>query len=506
MAVRNQEFDQGKPSEYTQGYLWELNRYGTVIRKFKPPQFDYIPGGSCGAQVQELPLGIVNTAVSPDGKYIAYTAQTYVQTALCEVVQGYSSWIVNADGSNGHMIKDSGGDGASLDIGQFTADSSKLLVDRADFGSIEDFTVNAGSSTATHWTAPDPSDFIDETYGQPDIRNGIMATEGYSEYAERNAVRLWTTSGFGSAPSPHCDYSSPVNNSATGEILTRPTVSPDGDYAVWEDSKSDGTVTQTGQGIYLLSTSTISSGCNLNSSLLIQGGEDPFWASTGINPPPDTTAPTAQLTKPDQTATTAGSVKVAWTGDDAETGVAYYQVRTRVASYSGGFGSWSAPASWQHLTGSSVTATGLAPGQDYCYSVRAVDGAGNTSPWSGSRCTAIPLDDRSLTRSSGWKQATGHAYYAATITTSTAKGATLTRTKADVDRIGVVATTCAKCGSVSVYVGAHQVGTISLHSSGAHHQVLKSLPTFSTRSGTVKLTVTTSGKTVAIDGLLLSRT
>jgi hypothetical protein len=30
--------------------------------------------------------------------------------------------------------------------------------------------------------------------------------------------------------------------------------------------------------------------------------------------------------------------------------------------------------------------------------------------------------------------------------------------------------------------------------------------TFSTRSGTVKLTVTTSGKTVAIDGLLLSRT
>jgi hypothetical protein len=35
--------------------------------------------------------------------------------------------------------------------------------------------------------------------------------------------------------------------------------------------------------------------------------------------------------------------------------------------------------------------------------------------------------------------------------------------------------------------------------------VLKSLPTFSTRSGTVTLKVVTSGTTVAIDGLLLSR-
>jgi hypothetical protein len=53
---------------------------------------------------------------------------------------------------------------------------------------------------------------------------------------------------------------------------------------------------------------------------------------------------------------------------------------------------------------------------------------------------------------------------------------------------------------------SHRIGTINLRSSQTKHQVLKSLPTFSTRSGTVRLTVTSAGKTVAIDGVLLSRT
>jgi hypothetical protein len=506
VAVRNQEEDKGRASEYTQGYLWELNRYGTVIRKFKPPQFDYLPGGSCNPGVQELPLGIVNTAISPDGKYIAYTAQTYVQTATCDTVQGYSSWVVDADGTNAHQLKDGNGDGASLEVGQWTADSSKLLIDRADFGSIEDFYVNAGSSTGTHWTAPSSDDFIDETYGQPDVRSGILGTEGYSEYAERNAVRIWTTSGFGAQPAPKCDFSSPVNNSATGEILTRPAVSPDGAYVAWEDSSSDGSVSQTGQGIYTVATSTIGNGCNTNSALLVQGGEDPFWTSAGINPPPDTTAPTAALTKPDHPATTSGAIKVAWAGSDAGTGVAYYQLRYRVASYSGGFGTWSTPSGWDHLTGASVTATGLSAGKDYCYSVRAVDAAGNASSWSGSRCTTMPLDDHSLAKSDGWQRDTGHSYYAGTITSTTKQGATLTRANASsIDRIDVLATTCAKCGKVSVYVGSHHIGTIDLHAGSTHHQVLKSLPTFSARSGTVTLKVVTSGRSVAIDGLLLSR-
>jgi hypothetical protein len=90
--------------------------------------------------------------------------------------------------------------------------------------------------------------------------------------------------------------------------------------------------------------------------------------------------------------------------------------------------------------------------------------------------------------------------------TSSAKGATLRRTHARVDRVAVLATTCAKCGKVSIYVGSHHVGTIDLHSSHTHHQVLKSLATFHTRSGTVTLKVTTSGKPVAVDGVLLSRT
>ena len=587
VAVRNQEFNKGQSSEYTQGFLWEMDLRGNVVRKFKPPQFDYIAGGSCNPAVLELPLGIVNAVISPNGQYIAYTAQTYVQTAACDVAQGYSSWIVNVDGSNAHMIKDTSNDSASLEVGQFTADSSKLLVDRADFGSIEDFYVSVPGSTAMGWTAPANDDFLNEAYGQPDVRGGILATDGYSQLTSRNALRIWTTSGFTTDPGNYCDYASPVSDAGDTslELITRPSISPDGSYVAWEDSSSDGTVTKTGQGIYTLATSTLAHNCATYSELLIPGGEDPFWANAGIYPPPevsftsspgkissansatfsfaavdvahrpisytcaldnapatsctspvtytdladgthelvvsataggqtsststgwqvDTSAPVASLTAPQAAALAASSTRVAWRGSDSGSGVAGYDLRYRRAPYSGAFGPWSSPAAWQGLAGTSLTARRLGAGETYCWSVRAVDQAGNAGEWSPARCTAIALDDRALSASRGWHRATGKGNYQATITTTTLKGAKLTRTHASLDRVGVVATTCRTCGKVEVSVGSTRIGTVNLHAAGTHHEVIKLLPAFRQRAGTITVTVLTARRNVTIDGLVISR-
>ncbi|HYS36183.1 MAG TPA: hypothetical protein VEO01_11185 [Pseudonocardiaceae bacterium] len=165
-------------------------------------------------------------------------------------------------------------------------------------------------------------------------------------------------------------------------------------------------------------------------------------------------------------------------------------------------------AGWQALPASTstVTATGLVQGYDYCYAVRATDQAGNSSPWTPSRCTARALDDRALSASTGWQRVTGSRWWNSTATTTTTVGARLTRSGVQLDRVGIVATTCNHCGSVAVYVGATKIGTISLYATATHYQRLLQLPRFSLQTGTVTIKVLSSGKTVQIDGLLSTRT
>ena len=201
----------------------------------------------------------------------------------------------------------------------------------------------------------------------------------------------------------------------------------------------------------------------------------------------------------------ASSTVVSWSGSS---GVAQYQVRYQRAAYNGGFGAWVYPAGWQALPASTstVTATGLVQGYDYCYAVRATDQAGNSSPWTPNRCTARALDDRALSASTGWQRVTGSNWWNSSATTTTTVGARLTRSGVQLDRVGIVATTCNHCGSVAVYVGATKIGTISLYATTTHYQRLLLLPRFSLRTGTVTIKVLSSGKTVQIDGLLSTRT
>jgi len=223
----------------------------------------------------------------------------------------------------------------------------------------------------------------------------------------------------------------------------------------------------------------------------------------------DTTAPTVAATAPAQPFTLANSAIVSWSGQDntGGTGLARYQVRERKAAYSSGFGSWTYPSAWKALNPAttSVAASGLARGGDYCFAVRAVDKAGNTSPWTTPRCIARPLDDRALSVGKGWIRRTGSRYWNGTITVTSTDGATATRTGAKLDRVGIVATRGPGRGTIAIYLGATRIGQVSLAAASTTFQNLILLPPFGYRTGTVTVKVVSKGKPVQLDGLAISR-
>ena len=147
----------------------------------------------------------------------------------------------------------------------------------------------------------------------------------------------------------------------------------------------------------------------------------------------------------------------------------------------------------------------LAAGSQDCFTVRATDRAGNIGAFSAWRCIALPLDDRTLSRSTGWFLASSSVYFNSTITATRTRGAILAKPNAQLRRIGFVATRCSTCGSVTVRVDSTTIGTVNLYSSTTKYKQLITLPAFSFRSGTVRLIVSTSGKLVQLDGLALMR-
>ncbi len=223
----------------------------------------------------------------------------------------------------------------------------------------------------------------------------------------------------------------------------------------------------------------------------------------------DTIAPKVAATVPAFRVSLASSATVSWAGQDnaAGTGIASYQVRERSAAYSSGFTSWTHPSAWQALSPAttSVTASGLAEGRDYCFAVRAIDQAGNMSAWTTPVCTTRPLDDRSLRFSEGWVRGTGRRYWNGTITRTTTHNATAQRTGAQLDRVGIIATRGPGMGTIAIYLGTTRIGTISLAATTTHYRSLILLPRFSYRTGTVRVKVTSTAKPVEIDGLAISR-
>jgi uncharacterized repeat protein (TIGR01451 family) len=190
---------------------------------------------------------------------------------------------------------------------------------------------------------------------------------------------------------------------------------------------------------------------------------------------------------------------LAWAAEDSG-GVATYSVRVRVASPSGGFGDY---ALWQSATSQhSGTYTGLA-GTTACFGLSATDTAGNVSPWTPDGCTTFPLPATALAQHGHWRRISQkRAPFPSTLSSAT-RGASLTFTGARARRIALFADHCPRCGTVVVTLGGRRIATVALAASHATRAVLTLLgPT--TRSGSLVITIATSGRLVRIAAIALS--
>lgn len=269
VAFRNQNYSPG----YSQGWLWVLNRDGSVVRTFKPAQFAYLanPGSSCTVPAYQVPRGLLNATVSPDGKHIAYTAWTYEVMPDCSVATGYSSYIVGITGSGAHQIARGDGDAADLEIGRW-ATNSQLLLDDADFGSIAFWSVQLPSYTATDWS--DAPDYLDSAYGQPALQSGKLVSDGYSEYAYGNVLRLWTSSGPPAAPNAQCEYA--TDDLASGAYASSPSWAPQAKAVAWSVDDNKTAVRRT-EGLYVVQVGSRLT-CKARPVLLVPGGFEPYWS------------------------------------------------------------------------------------------------------------------------------------------------------------------------------------------------------------------------------------
>jgi hypothetical protein len=225
-------------------------------------------------------------------------------------------------------------------------------------------------------------------------------------------------------------------------------------------------------------------------------------ASDASSPVTPSMSPTPTLSAlPTFLVTTA--VHLSWTSAAGTAPVASYDVRVRRAAWNGAFGAWS---TWLAGTAGTTATYPATPGATYCFGIRARNTLDGISAWSAERCTAVALDDRSLSRSGSWTSGSGAAYYRSTFTRSSALGARLTRTGVVVRRIAIVATTCPTCGTVGVYWGSTLLATVSLSSRTTTFSRLLPVATFpAARTGTLVLKVLSRGRVVRVDAVVLRR-
>ena len=218
----------------------------------------------------------------------------------------------------------------------------------------------------------------------------------------------------------------------------------------------------------------------------------------------DGTAPSVTQDSPTSAVTLVSALPVAWSAKDTGSGVASTDTRYRTATATAGFGAFVSPVAWQASTARRASLP-VSRGREYCLSSRARDAAGNTSAWTAERCTSVALDDRALRPTSGtWLRQSAAGYYQGTRTNGPRTGAVLSAGTVTAGRVTLIATRCARCGSVAVYLGATRLATLSTYASTTIRSAIFVLPRRTVTTGT--LTVRTLTNTpVYVDGLATSR-
>ncbi len=217
----------------------------------------------------------------------------------------------------------------------------------------------------------------------------------------------------------------------------------------------------------------------------------------------DSGAPSAvHMTAPMRVLNEGKRIRAGWIGTDTFSPITY-EVARQVATYRTPL---SAEETWLTTTATDA-AYQAKPGQTVCLRVRGSDAGGNVSAWSVPRCASVAVNDKTLKEKklagrAVWKTAKKvKGAYSTDLTTTTRKGATLTLPVA-ARRVALLVSTGRGHGSVAVSLGKNKLGTFSLASKKGATQVVIPVAVFSgTREGKLKITVTTNGKPVRIDGV-----
>jgi hypothetical protein len=274
----------------------------------------------------------------------------------------------------------------------------------------------------------------------------------------------------------------------------------------------DGTLLQTAavKGVYVVSSGAASFSASapasaastppvvVDQAAIDNAGLSGRWAHLLSNPA------LMKLTSPTVVATTSSRVVVSWERPVASSAVTSYAMRLLSAMPTTASSGWVVPTQWTSVTATSATLP-VAPGQTLCFSVRATNRAGQVGPWSSARCTARALDQTAGTVSRTWRLATSPKLYLGTAMTTTTRLSTWSLANVTTDRVGIVASRCATCGSVNIFVGRTLVGSIDLQAPTTSYRNLIMLPRFTTRSGQLTIVVRSAdGRTVQLDGVVAS--
>jgi hypothetical protein len=443
------------------------------------------------------PQARLDVAVNPQGTKVAYVQESSTNHVSDDI------WVSNVDGSGSPLQITSSGaqkdglgwslDGTKVAYAEASGSSSVLKVVSTD-GSNVTSTV-PGSTGLSHPSYLDAATLVaedDSSLTAPlvkvDVANGTRTALSATAGGISPSVRPDGTEIAYLLPTGANHYDLlRVVNLRTNAVRVIP--APTSSYLSTPSWTRDGSrlYTATDRGSVI---SVASDGASAFSS---SGSTGAVGVAVST---PDTTAPTGLKLAGVPTSTLAASLTPTFSASDALNGIRSYTLLYRRAAYNSGFGATVS------LTLTAPRAITLIKGSTYCFSLRATDRAGNTTPTSAEQCTVVPLDDRSLTRSSAFAPITSSAYYAATAMRTTSKGATLTRTGLMAQsQLLVVVTTCSTCGTFDVFLGSTRIGSVNLHSATTVNKKVIALPSFSIRNGTVTLRVTSSGKTVIIDGL-----
>lgn len=147
------------------------------------------------------------------------------------------------------------------------------------------------------------------------------------------------------------------------------------------------------------------------------------------------------------------------------------------------------------------TVSGLAPGT-HVFRATASDAAGNADPTAATRTWTVPVPARSLSRSAGWSLVSAPSAYGGKVLATSRRNASASYPVRGARRLALVASGGTTHGTVRVYAGSRLLRTISLKTTRSVTKRVIPVTSFSSAwSGTVRVVVATTGRTVRIEGI-----